>query len=186
MLQRLLLLHPGLTMKVQSHVRSFWMPAAGSRDLCFSLAHSDISTLHSTFPTKLKKPFSLLTPSIPLHAYSTAELLTVRACMADTNTHTHTQTHTHTPHQFTHAPLCLGALMWLTLLPTPLAGSIQCQRHLPWLFSFHTPHPGLGISTLRFPVPRIPSLSHTKFNVHGIKALRGLSRVSWPRLLPII
>ena len=131
MLQRLLLLHPGLTMKVQSHVRSFWMPAAGSRDLCFSLAHSDISTLHSTFPTKLKKPFSLLTPSIPLHAYSTAELLTVRACMADTNTHTHTQTHTHTPHQFTHAPLCLGALMWLTLLPTPLAGSIQCQRHLP-------------------------------------------------------
>ena len=45
--------------------------------LCFSLAHSDISTLHSTFPTKLKRPFSLLTPSIPSHAYSTAELLTV-------------------------------------------------------------------------------------------------------------
>ena len=62
--------------------------------LCFSLAHSDISTLHSTFPTKLKRPFSLLTPSIPSHAYSTAEPLTVWGHAWQTHTrHVSSPTH---------------------------------------------------------------------------------------------
>ena len=47
MLQRLLLHHPGLTMMVQSHVSSFWMPAAGSRDLCVSVWPT-LTSPHST------------------------------------------------------------------------------------------------------------------------------------------
>ena len=150
MLQRLLLLHPGLTMKVQSHVRSFWMPAAGSRDLCFSLAHSDISTLHSTFPTKLKKPFSLLTPSIPLHAYSTAELLTVRACMADTNTHTHTDTHTHATSVHPCTTLSGGSDVadspshpsgWFHSVSTSSPMTVLLPHPTPWIRNLYSPFP---------------------------------------------
>ena len=94
MLQNLLLPDPGLTVMVQSHVSSFWMPAAGSRDLRVSVC--PLWHLHATliFSNYAQKAFFSIDPWHPTACLQHCwDAHSVRACVADTHTHIHTHVH---------------------------------------------------------------------------------------------